>query len=135
MAARLTHIALHVRDLDASIAFYRDWCGMHLAHDRIDAGTGHRVVWLAQPGQDSRFVIVLIPGGHVDRQAAGDFSHLGIALDSRDAVEATAGRAAAAGLLAWPVTDNPPPVGTYCGVCDPDGRVVEFSFGQPLGQD
>jgi len=25
-------------------------------------------------------------------------------------------------------------VGYYCGVLDPDGNRVEFSFGQPLGE-
>jgi hypothetical protein len=31
------------------------------------------------------------------------------------------------------VRDDPYPAGTYCGVSDPDGNAVEFSFGQPLG--
>jgi catechol 2,3-dioxygenase-like lactoylglutathione lyase family enzyme len=130
-AAALTHIALHVRDLDACIAFYRDYCGLAVVHDRDDDGV--RVVWLAESDRADDFIIVLIPGGPGRDQGAGDFSHLGFALDGRGAVDAIAARAEADGRLAWPPRDEPWPVGYYCGVRDPDGTVVEFSYGQPLG--
>lgn len=133
MPPQLTHIALHVADLEASIAFYTQYCGLHLAHDRVDAVSGHHVVWLAEQGQDDRFVLVLIPGGTRPRQTATDFSHLGIAMESRAAVDAIAAKASREGRLAWPVQEHPYPVGYYCGVYDPDGAVVEFSYGQPLG--
>jgi hypothetical protein len=32
--------------------------------------------------------------------------------------------------LAWEAGDNPAPVGYLCAVSDPDGNVIEFSFGQ-----
>jgi catechol 2,3-dioxygenase-like lactoylglutathione lyase family enzyme len=130
-AAALTHIALHVRDLDACIAFYRDYCGLALVHDRQDESG--RVVWLAEPGQEKDFIIVLIPGGPGRDQGEGDYSHLGFALDSRAAVDAIAAKAEADGRLDWPPREEPYPVGYYCGVRDPDGNMVEFSFGQPLG--
>lgn len=126
-----THVALHVRDLDACIAFYRDYAGMEIVHDRD--GDGARVVWLAEPGREREFIFVLIPGGPGRDQGEGDYSHLGFALDSRAAVDAVATRAEAAGCLAWPPRDEPYPVGYYCGLRDPDGNMVEFSFGQPLG--
>lgn len=129
----LTHLALHVSDMDASVAFYRDWCGMEIAHQRVSGRDGRRVIWLAEPGRGQEFVFVLIPGGRRADQAADDYGHLGFALASRQAVEDIAARAEAAGILAWPVTVEDWPVGTYCGVKDPDGRVVEFSYGQPLG--
>ena len=44
-----------------------------------------------------------------------------------------AAKAAAAGRLVWPPREEPFPVGYYCGVRDPDGNFVEFSYGQPLG--
>jgi catechol 2,3-dioxygenase-like lactoylglutathione lyase family enzyme len=132
MAPALTHIALHVRDLDACVAFYRDFCGMRLVHERADAGA-QRVVWLAEPGKERDFIIVLVPGGPGRDQAERDYSHLGFALDSRAAVDAMAAKAAAAGCLVWPPRAEPYPVGYYCGVRDPDGNFVEFSYGQPLG--
>lgn len=131
MTPAFTHLALHVRDLDDCIAFYREFCGMRVVHEREDAGTS--VVWLAEPGREEEFIIVLIPGGPGRDQSDRDFSHFGFALDSRDAVDAIAAKAEAAGCLAWPPREEPYPVGYYCGLRDPDGNFVEFSYGQPLG--
>lgn len=131
MSTAFTHLALHVQDLERCIDFYVDYCGMALVHDRLDQG--RRIVWLAAPGMEDQFIIVLIPGGPRRDQAENDFSHLGFALASREDVDAIAERARAAGILAWATRDEPFPVGYYCGVRDPDGNFVEFSYGQPLG--
>lgn len=131
MAPRLTHLAMHVQAFDACVAFYRDVCAMRVVHER---GAGEtRVVWLAESGRDKELVFVLIPGGPRHEQASGDFSHIGFAVESRDAVDAIADRARADGSLVWEPREEPHPVGYYCGLRDPDGRVVEISFGQPLG--
>ncbi len=129
MAPTLTHIALHVRDLAASAAFYRDWCALAQVHER--AGEG--VVWLAEPGRGQEFVLVLIGGGPERPRIEGDYGHLGFALDDRTAVDDVVARARDAGLLAWGPYDESWPTGYYCGVADPDGNIVEFSYGQPLG--
>ena len=131
MTPSFTHLALHVRDLDACIAFYREYCAMEIVHERSDGGT--RVVWLAEPGRAGEFIFVLIPGGPGRDQGEGDYSHFGFALDSRAAVDAVAAKAQAAGRLAWAPRAEPFPVGYYCGLRDPDGNFVEFSYGQPLG--
>ncbi len=131
MRPTLTHLALHVRDLEACVAFYRDYCGLEEVHRR--GAEAARVTWLAEAGREGELVLVLIEGGSGREQAAGDFSHLGFALASRAAVDAVAAKAEAAGRLAWPPRDEPFPVGYYCGVRDPDGNMVEFSYGQPLG--
>ncbi|MBI1180602.1 MAG: VOC family protein [Alphaproteobacteria bacterium] len=131
MRPSLTHIALHCEDLDATIAFYRDYCGMHVSHERADAGG--RVVWMSEPGKEHDFVFVLIPGGSHRPQAENDYSHLGFALPSREAVDEIAARAKADGILAWPPRQEAYPVGYYCGIRTPDGNVVEFSHDQPLG--
>ena len=131
MHAVLTHIALHVRELDECIDFYQSFAGMQLVHDRSSYGT--RVVWLAEPGRESSFILVLIPGGPGRDQSGEDFSHLGFALQSREAVDELAERARREGILAWQCVEEPYPVGYYCGIRDPDGNIVEFSFGQPLG--
>jgi len=131
MQATLTHLAMHVRDLDASIAFYRDFCGMAISHERVSGD--HRVVWLAEPGREGEFVLVLLPNGPGRDQPREDFSHLGFAVDSRERVDAVAEKARLAGCLLWAPREEPYPVGYYCGVVDPDGYFVEFSYGQPLG--
>ncbi len=131
MQPALTHLALHVRDLDACVAFYRRFCGLGVVHER--GGGNKRVVWLAEPGRERDFIFVLIGGGPGRDQGENDYSHIGFAVESRAAVDAVAGRAREAGCLMWEPRDEPYPVGYYCGLRDPDGNVVEFSYGQPLG--
>ena len=128
----LTHIALHVRDLDASIRFYNRYCGMSVVHQR-DAGSQDRVAWLAEPGRETEMIFVLLSGGHRRGQSPEDYSHLGFACASRADVDQVADVARSDGCLAWEPRAEPYPVGYYCGVRDPDGLFVEFSYGQPLG--
>lgn len=131
MTPTLTHLALHVPDLDACVKFYEDFCGMQVIHQR--EGKGSRIVWMAEQGKERSFIFVIMPGG-TDRQLAdNDYSHFGFALQSRAQVDALAERARTAGCLIWAPRDEPYPVGYYCGVRDPAGHYVEFSYGQPLG--
>lgn len=123
----LTHIALHVRDLAASVAFYHRWCELNVIHER------EGVVWLAEAGREAEFILVMIDGGPRRTPTERDYSHIGFALDSRAAVDAIAAAADKAGVLAWSPADEPYPTGYYCGLRDPDGHLVEFSYGQPLG--
>ena len=131
MAPVLTHVALHVRDLNACIGFYDTYGGMRIIHDRLS--DGKRIVWLAEYGRENDFILVLIPGGPGRKQSPEDFSHFGFALESQAAVDEIAAQAQSAGILEWPPRQEPYPVGYYCGVRDPDGNFVEFSYGQPLG--
>ncbi len=128
-----THVALHVRDLDACIAFYRQFCGLVPVHERAGSAPGERIVWLAQPGRETEFIFVLMSGGPGHEQAERDYTHFGFALDSRAEVDEIAARAERDGCLVWPPRQEPYPVGYYCGVTDPDGNRIEFSYGQPLG--
>ena len=129
----LTHVALHCRDFAKSVAFYREYCGLVPVHERRDKETGAAVTWLAEPGREKEFIFVLVSGGPDRGRAERDYSHLGFALESRAAVDAVAERAQRANCLLWPAREEPYPVGYYCGVADPDGNAVEFSYGQPLG--
>ena len=57
-----THVALQVKDLDTSIAFYRSFCGMTITQERVDrvAGGDTRVVWMAEPGRENELIFVLM---------------------------------------------------------------------------
>jgi catechol 2,3-dioxygenase-like lactoylglutathione lyase family enzyme len=127
----LTHVAIHAKDLTRCVSFYQRYCAMSVCHDREDPHS--HVVWLAEPGRESEFILVIIDGGPGTPQADDDFGHLGFAVESRDRVEEIAAQAERDGCLVWPPRQESYPVGYYCGIRDPNGRVVEFSFGQPLG--
>ncbi|MBA1274006.1 VOC family protein [Stutzerimonas azotifigens] len=131
MRPALTHLALHVPDLEACIEFYERFCGMHVFHQR--PGKGSRIVWMAEPGKEREFIFVIMPGGQARALAETDYSHFGFALGSREAVDEIAARARAAGCLIWEPREDEYPVGYYCGLRDPAGNYVEFSYGQPLG--
>ncbi|MFC3606783.1 VOC family protein [Stutzerimonas tarimensis] len=131
MRPTLTHVALHVPDLDTCVRFYQRFCRMQVFHER--EGKGQRIVWMAEPGREREFIFVIMPGGTDRSLAATDYSHFGFALESREAVDAIADRARETGCLVWEPRDEPYPVGYYCGLRDPAGNYVEFSYGQPLG--
>jgi catechol 2,3-dioxygenase-like lactoylglutathione lyase family enzyme len=126
----LTHVALGVRDLDRTIAFYRKHVGLHVVHERTD--NGNRVVWLAEREHDADFVLVLFQVPSAVTLGPGSLQHLGFAVGSRAEVDAAAKAARADGLLALEPTYAGPIVGYFCIVHDPDGNQVEFSFGQPI---
>ncbi|QKE63228.1 VOC family protein [Aquipseudomonas campi] len=127
----LTHLALHVPDLDACIAFYEAFCGMRVICER--PGKGSRIVWMAEPGKEHQFIFVIMPGGQSRHLAPDDYSHFGFAVDSRERVDALAQQAQLAGCLIWPPKQGDLYTGYYCGLRDPAGNYVEFSYGQPLG--
>jgi catechol 2,3-dioxygenase-like lactoylglutathione lyase family enzyme len=129
----LTHLALHVRDLEATVRFYEDLCELRCIHRRGDPSRPGSVAWLAEAGREREFILVFIGGGPNRSPQARDFSHLGFAVSSREAVDQIAARGQASGCLVWAPREEPYPVGYYCGLRDPDGNAVEFSYGQPLG--
>lgn len=131
MKPHFTHCALHVADLEAAIAFYADYCGMERVKEH---GRGlERTVWMASSGAEQTFVLVLLGGGSLHRQDRADMSHYGFAVVSRADVDAIATRARSEGRLYWEPQEFPPPTGYLCAVRDPDGYIIEFSHGQPLG--
>lgn len=128
---RFTHIALHVNDIDACVHFYQRYCHMIISRER-HAGD-QRIVWMAEPGREHEFVFVLMSGGSRLNLSDDDYRHFGFAVASRSDVDEIAMLARQSGELIWPPREEPYPVGYYCGLCDPNGNYVEFSYGQPLG--
>lgn len=128
----LTHIALQVASVERTIEFYTGFCGLEVVHER--PAEGSRVVWLGHPDTSDQFIFVVMESSYCrPPQNKRDYSHLGFALESRAAVDAIAAQATQAGCLVWAPRDEAYPVGYYCGLKDPDGYFVEFSYGQPLG--
>ena len=130
MPPRLTHIALRTTDLARSVAFYAQYAGLVVAHERDEDGT--RVVWLAERAEDPDFVFVLIPMAHSEGERPG-VHHFGFSVGGprRGRRNRRCG-ARADGVLREGPRDAGPVVGYFCIVEDPDRNWVEFSFGQPI---
>jgi catechol 2,3-dioxygenase-like lactoylglutathione lyase family enzyme len=126
----LTHIALTVRDPRASAAFYERFARMAVVHERADASSGRRVVWLSDGTRP--FVIVLIETEKVEFTLGG-WAHLGVGCGSREEVDRLCALAQAEGRLVSPPQDAGYPVGYYGMIADPDGHHLEVAFGQEVG--
>lgn len=126
-----THIALRVKEIDRSAAFYSEYANLEIVHDRRDRPGGSRVAWIAERGRKPTFVLVLLEFPF-QTSLEPPVDHLGFAVDRRETVDAVADRARAAGILVREPTQGGPAVGYSCIVSDPDGHRVEFSHGQPI---
>lgn len=126
----LTHVALPVTNVDASVAFYAKYAGMKVVHRRTDPAAGNTVVWLSDGTRP--FVIVLIETREV-RSPLVPIAHLGVGCASRAEVDRLVGEAKADGRPTWGPIDAPYPVGYYALVSDPDEHTLELSHGQEVG--
>jgi catechol 2,3-dioxygenase-like lactoylglutathione lyase family enzyme len=125
----LTHIALPVADVDASVAFYAKYARMQVVHRRGDAGGGE-VVWVSD--RTRPFVVVLIGVGSVEHPLR-PWAHLGVGCESRAEVDRLSAEAGAEGRLLKGPTDSGYPVGYWALLRDPDGHTLELSHGQEVG--
>lgn len=126
----LTHVAYVVRDLAASLAFYRKYAGMTPVHRRVAGGDVTEVAWITDFTRP--FVLVLIESAKFDDTPLGPFGHLGVAVASRERVDELAAMARVEGVLRKEPTDSGPPVGYWMYLADPDGNTLEVSYGQHI---
>jgi lactoylglutathione lyase len=125
---RWTHVTIPVSDLDRSAAWYMRRCGLVLVRDRRP--DGGNTLWLGTPaatGKDPAFVLVL-----AREPITAPFDHLGFQCASRAEVDALADEARRDGTLAHAPKDSGGVIGYWTQVRDPDGHLVEFTYGQPL---
>ena len=128
----LTHVALPVADLDASLEFYRRFAEMEVVHRRRDEETGDQVVWVSDRSRP--FVVVLIeyrPARQVGYLTG--FSHLGVGCETRQDVDRRCEVARDEGRTVFGPLDSGPPVGYWAFITDPDGNNLELSHGQEVG--
>jgi lactoylglutathione lyase len=127
MAPRWTHVVLKVAELDRSIAFYARFCGLEVVRDGRPGG---HTVWMAparRAGGRPAFVLVLYLA-EIDCRV----DHLGFQCDAREEVDRIASDAERLGILAERPFDGGGDIGYVTMLRDPDGHLVEFTFGQPL---
>lgn len=121
----LTHVAFHVRSLDASIAFYARYAAMQV----VDRRPG--VAWISD--RTRPFVLVLLESAEEIRPARPE-THLGVAVASRAEVDRLCALARAEGCLTREPEDAGPPVGYWAYLSDPDGYTLELAYGQEVAR-
>jgi catechol 2,3-dioxygenase-like lactoylglutathione lyase family enzyme len=126
----LTHVALPVKDVDVSAAFYAKYAKMKVVHRRTSPEDGHAVAWLSDNTRP--FVIVLIETENV-LPLLTPWAHLGVGCESREEVDRLCDEARAENILIDGPTDSDYPVGYWCFLRDPDGHTLELSYGQEVG--
>lgn len=125
----LTHIALPVTNMEASLAFYTTYARMQVVHRRTDPN-GTEVVWLSD--RTRPFVLVLLVMPTVETPLL-PFAHLGVGCETREEVDRLCAQAQGDGCLRAGPTDSGYPVGYWAFMADPDGHTLEISFGQEIG--
>lgn len=131
-----THLALRVKDIDATIAWYEEFTHLRLL-ERGEEQYGYNA-WIGDPSTAEKpFVLVLAqffegkdPFAPAEHPAIGPFAHMGIELPTKEMVDVVAEKGRQAGCLAFGPKQMHKQVGYICFLKDPDGNTIEFSFDQ-----
>ena len=135
---RWTHMALCVKDIAASIAWYEEFTHLRLfLRNEDENGYG---AWMIDPEQpDPPFLLVMAeffegkdPFAPMKHESIGPFAHFGIEMTSKEAIDDIAARAKEKDCLALGPTQMPDPIGYICFIKDPDGNTLEFSYNQKV---
>jgi len=131
-----THLAIAVKDVDATIAWYEAFTHLSvLARHEDDAG---RNVWLGdKAAKHNPFILVAgqfydgkDPFSPAHHHPLGPFAHIGIELPTREGIDDIAAKGRDAGCLALGPLQMPKEIGYICFLKDPDGNTIEFSYDQ-----
>ena len=125
-----THVALSAYDIDKSIEFYFRYANMMVIHQRIDKEINKRVVWLSDKTRP--FVLVLVQSDN-PTPILGPFAHLGVGCKDKKEVDRLCSLAKNEGFLEREAEEAGYPVGYWAFIRDPDGHILEVSFGQEIG--
>ena len=129
MTPRLTHICLHVESLDQCVQFYKRYCQMEVLDDRSENGEGS--IYLSELGREKVMVLQFKSGDENATLSDNEERHFGFVVGSKKDVDDIARMGEEDGILFFEPDEYLP--GAYiCGVEDPNGNCVEFSFGHSV---
>ena len=121
-------VRYQVADVARSIEFYTSFCKLSVLRDRRHEGGG--TVWLGPtPSPGARPIFLLVIG---EGEVKSRMDHLGFQCGRREDVDQIAERGRQLRILDVPPTDAGVPVGYFTIIRDPDGHLVEFTYGQPI---
>jgi catechol 2,3-dioxygenase-like lactoylglutathione lyase family enzyme len=134
--ATWTHIALCVKDIDASIAWYQRFTHLTLLQRGEDKDGMN--AWLGDKSTpDSPFILVLgqffeghDPFAPATHHPMAPFSHIGIEVPTKEEVDEIAARAKSENCLALGPVQMHKQIGYVCFIKDPDGNTIEYSYDQ-----
>jgi len=131
-----THLALHVNDIEAMIAWYEKYTHLSVLLREEDED-GYNAWMGDRDNTENPFILVMgqffeghDPFAPAEHPALGPFAHIGIEMPDKAAVEATAAKAKADGCLVLGPQQMPKRIGYICFLRDPEGNMVEFSYDQ-----
>lgn len=125
----INHIALYVRDLEKSRAFYEEYFAARANTRYHNPKTGLQTYFLSFPDHPVRLEIMTRPQvtPHPDRVMNEGFIHLAFSVGSKAGVDTLTARLQAAG---YPVLGAPRTTGDgyyESVVADPDGNLLEIT--------
>lgn len=118
---KFNHVTLNVRDLEASVVFYRDIVGLEILR-RLQAGPGRDIVFLGSGDTE----VELISGANYENAELGKGISMGFATDSPENMVALLrekGYETDGNIL------SPQPNVRFFFAKDPDGYNVQFITG------
>jgi lactoylglutathione lyase len=130
VSARLEHVALWARDIDALAAFYAHWFGARIGarYENPRKGFASRFLEFAGGAR-----LEIMARGDIAARGEGEqlgLAHLAIAVGDEAAVDDLAARLVAAGIS---IADGPRRTGDgyyECVVRDPEGNRLEITAGR-----
>ena len=102
-------------------------------HQREDDDA--KVAWIQ--ADDKRIFLVFLQSPESDgpKPILSPFAHLGIEMMSEEEVNVIAEEGGRHDCLVWESRQERDPVGYICALSDPDGNLVEYSYGQGIITD
>ena len=118
---RHAHTCIRVKDLEASILFYREALGYEITREKDHSENGFKLVYMALPGDNSELELTYNIG-HDAYEIGDGYGHVAVLADDLEAEHA---RIKAAGYPVTELKGLPGEATRYFFATDPDGYKTE----------
>jgi catechol 2,3-dioxygenase len=126
--ARLSHVALHVRDLPKMQRFYTEVLGLQVSDQGVARGAGCEMVFMS--GSEAAHHQIVLMSGAPETSAPSRVNHMAFTVDSLAALRAVRDRALALGATGMRPLDHGNAWSVY--FVDPEGNPLEALLDTPF---